>query len=282
MKKMVRTREQTLFSMIIVILFAVVLLSACATEPVTREVWSKPNATQQDFAKDKYDCMKDAQRLTNQAQGANVSAGFGQAGVDEAIDVDRYNACMEARGWTLKEIKSIPENAIDKKTYTFADGTKYEGDMVNGKMHGRGIYTWANGNQYEGDWVNGKMSGKGKYTCHNGRQFTGNFENNKPAGFAIKCDTQSAGTLYAPGSAPTTNQKLGSYTDANGNKFEGPIVNGKLHGKGTITSPSGNKYEGDVVNGKINGRGTYTCSNGKKFTGNFKNNKPVGFSVKCN
>lgn len=281
MKKIVRKRDQTSFLMIIVIFFIVVLLSACATEPVTREVWSKPNATQQDFAKDKSDCMKGAQRLKDQAQSAQ-SAGGGQTGSEDAINVDVYNSCMAVHGWKLKEIKSVSESSIDKKTYAFADGTKYEGEMLNGKMHGTGIYTWANGNQYEGDWVNGKMSGKGKYTCRNGRQFNGNFENNKPAGFTIKCDAQSTGILYAPGNTPTTNQKYGSYTDANGNKFEGPIKNGKLHGKGTITSPSGNKYEGEIVNGKINGWGTYTCSNGKKFTGNFKNNKPIGFSVRCN
>ena len=30
-------------------------------------------------------------------------------------------------------------------TYTWVDGNKYEGDVVNGIRIGKGIYTWANG-----------------------------------------------------------------------------------------------------------------------------------------
>ncbi|MBN1363670.1 MAG: hypothetical protein JW976_02585 [Syntrophaceae bacterium] len=282
MKKSVVLKEKN-SSMIIMIvtLFIITLIGACATEPVNK-VWSKPNATQNQFTKDRYDCMKQAQPTISKAKGTNSSAELRHVEDEALINVEIYNLCMEARGWSLKEVKSISENSNNREILTFADGTKYEGNIVNGQPHGRGTYTWANGNKYEGDWADGKMSGMGTYTCSNGKQFTGDFENNKPVGFTINCVLQNSGNISIPRRTMSEYQRQGSYTDANGNKYEGNIVNGKLHGKGTLTSPSGNKYEGDFVDGKINGWGTYTCSNGKQFTGNFKNNKPVGFTVKCN
>ena len=42
-------------------------------------------------------------------------------------------------------------------------GNVYEGDFENGKPHGKGRFTWANGDVYEGDWVNGEREGKGRY-----------------------------------------------------------------------------------------------------------------------
>ena len=48
-------------------------------------------------------------------------------------------------------------------TYTWVDGNKYEGDVVNGIRIGKGIYTWPNGYKYEGDFINGIRTGMGMY-----------------------------------------------------------------------------------------------------------------------
>lgn len=43
-----------------------------------------------------------------------------------------------------------------------SDGTKYDGDWINGKMHGKGIFYKNTGHiEYEGDWINGEKCGKG-------------------------------------------------------------------------------------------------------------------------
>jgi len=34
--------------------------------------------------------------------------------------------------------------------FKFDNGNAYEGEWLNGKMHGHGIYIWASGNSYEG------------------------------------------------------------------------------------------------------------------------------------
>jgi hypothetical protein len=40
--------------------------------------------------------------------------------------------------------------------------------------------TWANGTVYEGDFVNGMPHGKGRMTAADGSVFEGNFVNGKP------------------------------------------------------------------------------------------------------
>ncbi|MBN1364891.1 MAG: hypothetical protein JW976_08825 [Syntrophaceae bacterium] len=176
MKKIIIAKEKAVSLIIISVIFLILtLIWACVMEPLTTEVWSKPNVTQQEFTKDRYDCMKEANKGTN----------LGNTSGTVISNVDLYNYCMEARGWKLKEVSSTSQKI---ETYPFADGTKYEGSIVNGKPNGRGTYTWANGSKYDGEFVDGKISGKGTYTCRNGKQYRGDFANNKPVGFTVICD----------------------------------------------------------------------------------------------
>ena len=52
---------------------------------------------------------------------------------------------------------------------------KYEGEWVDGKMHGRGIYYYADGTVYDGTWSEGKMHGKGVFIYPNGNKYDGEF-----------------------------------------------------------------------------------------------------------
>ncbi len=76
-----------------------------------------------------------------------------------------------------------------KHHYTDEDkklkGIKYEydGEMANGKYHGKGKVSWDGGDKvYEGEFVKGKQHGKGKYGIKKGKSMkykTGVWENNK-------------------------------------------------------------------------------------------------------
>lgn len=56
--------------------------------------------------------------------------------------------------------KSAPQAEFKRVEYD--GGDVYEGEILNGKRHGRGTYTWSNGDTYEGDWKDGKRCGRGK------------------------------------------------------------------------------------------------------------------------
>ena len=49
-------------------------------------------------------------------------------------------------------------------------------------MSGYGTYTWASGSRHEGQWLNGQRHGYGKYTGTNGQIKTGTWENNEYVG----------------------------------------------------------------------------------------------------
>ena len=36
------------------------------------------------------------------------------------------------------------------------DGTRYEGEFINGRLHGQGVMTWADGTVIKGEWRHGK------------------------------------------------------------------------------------------------------------------------------
>lgn len=82
----------------------------------------------------------------------------------------------------------VDGKAQGKGTSTFANGNKYKGDFVNNKRNGKGTYTYVDGDKYEGDFVGGKFTSRGEFTCSNGKQFTGNLENIVPKEFITRCN----------------------------------------------------------------------------------------------
>jgi len=53
--------------------------------------------------------------------------------------------------------------------FTFANGSRYEGDFRDGKFDGRGVYTFADGDRYEGEVRDGRANGRGVATLHGDR-----------------------------------------------------------------------------------------------------------------
>ena len=83
----------------------------------------------------------------------------------------------------LKKAKttSLHESILSEIDFD-ADGSKYVGDIVDGKRYGKGTHTWASGARYVGEWKDNMMHGKGTYTWPNGNKYVGEFENNRPCG----------------------------------------------------------------------------------------------------
>ncbi|XP_077440424.1 ankyrin repeat and MYND domain-containing protein 1-like isoform X3 [Vanacampus margaritifer] len=65
----------------------------------------------------------------------------------------------------------------------FLDGSKYEGDFVNGLKHGKGRYTWKSGEFYEGFFYKDYRHGDGMYCWPTGTKFIGKFYFNWREGY---------------------------------------------------------------------------------------------------
>ena len=139
---------------------------------------------------------------------------------------------------------------------TFSSGGYYEGDFVDGKWHGKGKVAWVEGDIYEGDWLEGKKHGKGKLTLANGEVYEGDFVENKQHGKGKK--TYPEGSIY-----------------------EGDWLEGKKHGKGKLTLANGEVYEGDFVEDKQHGKGKKTYPDGKVEEGNWEDNEFLGTDEAC-
>ena len=65
------------------------------------------------------------------------------------------------------------------ETYTFPDGSVYEGQLRDGVPHGLGKQVYPNGSTYEGGWKAGLRDGFGKYVWPDGTIYEGGWKDDK-------------------------------------------------------------------------------------------------------
>lgn len=69
-----------------------------------------------------------------------------------------------------------------KNSHKLPDGSTYEGEMKEGKPHGKGTRVFPEGHQYykyEGQFVEGLMEGEGNLDLRNGCSHVGTFKNDQ-------------------------------------------------------------------------------------------------------
>ena len=59
----------------------------------------------------------------------------------------------------------------------------------------------------------------------------------------------------------------------NGDRYVGDVINGQLHGVGTLTFANGDKYVGAFADNQRNGEGTYTFANGVIWSGEWRDSE---------
>ena len=153
-----------------------------------------------------------------------------------------------------KEVKN------GKQVIHYADGSVYEGYILNEEPHGKGVLTLANGNVYEGIFVNGQITGRGKYTWSDGDVYEGDFVNGQMNGKG-KC-AWADGTVYDGDWKDGERTGKGVYKWSNGCIYEGDFVNGQMTGKGKCSMPDGSFYEGDWIDGIREGYGIMQYTDG--------------------
>ena len=73
----------------------------------------------------------------------------------------------------------------NQKTEDYKDGSRYIGQMKNGKRHGLGVYIWPSGDRYEGQFKNHIRHGQGIYLYDNGNRYDGQWENDLKHGKGV-------------------------------------------------------------------------------------------------
>lgn len=67
-------------------------------------------------------------------------------------------------------------------------GKQYNGQFLNGKMHGYGVFSWPSGQTYRGEYKDNKKHGKGEMEWGNGVKFIGTWQNGFKSGEGIVVD----------------------------------------------------------------------------------------------
>ncbi len=111
-------------------------------------------------------------------------------------------------------------------TRSWPNGDMYEGQIINGMMHGMGIYTSANGDKYTGQFKYGKADGQGKMVYSNGDTYSGEFHQDAMHG-------------------------KGQYIYANGDRYIGQFMNDLPHGEGVHIVHGGQVYAGQWEHGQL-------------------------------
>ncbi|OPZ58557.1 MAG: MORN repeat protein [Candidatus Aminicenantes bacterium ADurb.Bin508] len=173
----------------------------------------------------------------------------------------------------IRQVSVSGGGKASKQALVFSDGSKYEGEVVNGKPHGRGIQTKPDGGRYVGDWVDGKKHGKGVMTWPEGARYEGDF---------VDGNFHGKGTYTWPEGYYKGDWVEGHMTgkgiyDYEGEHYEGDFDHDRLSGKGIMTWADGTSYEGDWEGGQRTGYGVLKDKNGKVLKkGRFENDEYVG------
>jgi hypothetical protein len=132
-----------------------------------------------------------------------------------------------------KSTKTTPEPDVQESepvpgfaTRVWPNGNKYEGQMFQDQMHGRGIFTSSQGYVYTGEFKYGKPHGLGKLIYDNGEQYEGSLVNDMLHG-------------------------KGKYLYANGDRYQGEFQNDLPHGQGVYILASGSIHSGLWENGGL-------------------------------
>lgn len=149
-----------------------------------------------------------------------------------------------------------------------ADGGRYFGPLLDGKLHGRGRIEWANGTVYEGELAKGLMSGRGRMRFANGNVYEGELRDGMMSGrgrFEVP-----EREVYEGEFKQDFFWGQGTFRYHDGRVYRGEFVRGEFHGKGRFENPNGEVYEGTFNKGDYTGPGRFTSKDGAHYEGEFR------------
>ena len=172
--------------------------------------------------------------------------------------------------------------SVDARTVTREiideEGNRYEGDTVDGEIHGVGRFDWVDGSSYEGDFKNGEVHGEGTMLYVDGSKYTGTFIHGKRHGYGVL--TVDNGDVYVGTFVADKLSGEGEWTsESNGESYQGLWKNGKRHGTGILTREDGSRYSGFFLNNHRHGFGEIVNADGQTYRGYFRANLKHGDGI---
>ncbi len=141
----------------------------------------------------------------------------------------------------------------------------WSGICPNGPAMGSGVQVWRSlrdgkpqSEQYVGTLVDGRSSGQGVQTWGGNHPLVGN---------------------SYEGAFSTQRNGRGIYSWADGRRYEGEFLGGRLNGRGTLTWPNGERYVGDFRDGRRTGQGIHTWPDGSRWHGEWLDGRKNGRGV---
>lgn len=134
-------------------------------------------------------------------------------------------------------------------TETWADGTIYRGQFVDGLKHGHGKILYSTGDVFEGKFVRGKKHGLGVSNFVTGDSYDGEFREDRRHGQGTSIQVHDK----------TKETYIGSW------------YQGFKHGAGTLEYGNGDKFEGRFANGRRQGIGKMYKADGREIDGEWNN-----------
>lgn len=161
-------------------------------------------------------------------------------------------------------------NFINGNLY-FADGSFYQGEILNSEIEGRGELRRVDGSVCKGMWHFGKLNGEGEIRTEE-NVVKGVFIEGELVSGVLKCqDFRYEGEFK--GLVP---EGIGEFRYKSGGKYSGSVVAGGFEGLGTLWYSDGTVYEGNFEANHPEGLGKLSYPCGKVFTGEFVNGVPNG------
>lgn len=136
----------------------------------------------------------------------------------------------------------VHENVVREVDRTFDDGSRYKGQWLAGRMHGKGTLVLAGGEVYEGEFVEGRRNGHGKVILENGAEYDGMWQDDMYHG-------------------------EGCYISPKGNIYEGRWLYGTLP-EGRLTHEDW-VYDGEFEHLSPSGAGVADYKDGRVYAGSW-------------
>lgn len=159
------------------------------------------------------------------------------------------------------------------------DGTKYVGEIRNGKPDGRGTLTGPKGFKYVGEFRDGQPYGRANvdFMTEDGKRYTGEVFNAKPDGRGTLSDPSSGFRLEGTFSNGELNGPF--VAETKDGVFSGEASNGAMNGASDVKLKNGTRFQGILVNNVPHGSGVVTDASGARFVGEFRNGVADGFGT---